>query len=50
MNPRFEAKMTMTDSQRLNGMIRAWEAGKPAFTCFAKVDKLSRAGNDRRAV
>ncbi len=27
--------------QRLNGIIRAWEAGKPAFTCFAKVDKLS---------
>jgi 4-hydroxy-2-oxoheptanedioate aldolase len=31
----------MTDSQRLNGIIRAWESGKPAFTCFAKVDKLS---------
>ncbi|MDF7775309.1 aldolase/citrate lyase family protein [Sphingomonas sp. AOB5] len=30
----------MTD-QRLNGIIRAWEAGKPAFTCFAKVDKLT---------
>lgn len=28
-------------SERLNGIIRAWEAGKPAFTCFAKVDKLS---------
>lgn len=28
-------------SNRLNGIIRAWEAGKPAFTCFAKVDKLS---------
>jgi 4-hydroxy-2-oxoheptanedioate aldolase len=28
----------MTD-QRLNGIIRAWEAGKPAFTCFAKSDK-----------
>ncbi len=27
--------------QRLNGIIRAWEAGKPAFTCFSKVDKLS---------
>ncbi|MCX8477824.1 MAG: aldolase/citrate lyase family protein [Sphingomonas sp.] len=26
--------------QRLNGIIRAWEAGKPAFTCFSKVDKL----------
>jgi 4-hydroxy-2-oxoheptanedioate aldolase len=24
---------------RLNGIIRAWEAGKPAFTCFAKLDK-----------
>jgi 4-hydroxy-2-oxoheptanedioate aldolase len=31
----------MTDQQRLNGIIRAWEAGKPAFTCFAKVDKLT---------
>jgi 4-hydroxy-2-oxoheptanedioate aldolase len=31
----------MTDQQRLNGIIRAWEAGKPAFTCFTKVDKLS---------
>ncbi len=31
----------MTDNQRLNGIIRAWEAGKPAFTCFTKVDKLS---------
>ena len=30
----------MTD-QRLNGIIRAWEAGKPAFTCFAKLDKLT---------
>jgi 4-hydroxy-2-oxoheptanedioate aldolase len=27
--------------QRLNGIIRAWEAGKSAFTCFAKVDKLT---------
>jgi len=27
--------------QRLNGIIRAWEAGKPAFTCFSKVDKLT---------
>ena len=25
--------------QRLNGIIRAWEAGKPAFSCFAKLDK-----------
>ena len=24
---------------RLNGIIRAWEAGKPAFTCFAKLDR-----------
>lgn len=31
----------MTDNQRLNGIIRAWEASKPAFTCFAKVDKLT---------
>ena len=30
----------MTD-QRLNGIIRAWEAGKPAFTCFSKLDKLT---------
>ncbi len=27
--------------QRLNGIIRAWEAGKPAFTAFSKVDKLN---------
>lgn len=26
-------------SNRLNGIIRAWEAGKPAFSCFAKADK-----------
>ncbi|TNE67813.1 MAG: aldolase [Alphaproteobacteria bacterium] len=26
-------------SNRLNGIIRAWEANKPAFTCFAKSDK-----------
>lgn len=26
-------------SKRLNGIIRMWEAGKPAFTCFAKSDK-----------
>lgn len=31
----------MTDSKRLNGVIRAWEAGKPAFTAFAKLDRLS---------
>jgi 4-hydroxy-2-oxoheptanedioate aldolase len=30
----------MSDT-RLNGIIRAWEAGKPAFTCFAKADKQS---------
>ena len=29
----------MTD--RLNGFIRAWEQGKPAFSCFAKADKLT---------
>jgi len=28
----------MTEN-RLNGIIRAWEAGKPAFTCFTKLDK-----------
>jgi 4-hydroxy-2-oxoheptanedioate aldolase len=26
-------------SNRLNGFIRAWEQGKPAFSCFAKADK-----------
>lgn len=26
---------------RLNGIIRAWEAGKPAFAAFSKVDRLS---------
>jgi len=26
-------------SERLNGIIRAWEQGKPAFTTFAKLDK-----------
>lgn len=29
----------VTNHGRLNGIIRAWEAGKPAFTCFAKLDK-----------
>ncbi|WP_439571526.1 HpcH/HpaI aldolase family protein [Sphingomonas sp.] len=28
-------------SERLNGIIRALERGKPAFTCFAKADKLT---------
>jgi 4-hydroxy-2-oxoheptanedioate aldolase len=28
----------MTDT-RLNGIIRAWEQGKPAYACFAKLDK-----------
>jgi 4-hydroxy-2-oxoheptanedioate aldolase len=28
----------MTDT-RLNGVIRAFEAGKPAFTCFTKNDR-----------
>ena len=28
----------MSDSQRLNGVIRAWEQGKPAFSAFAKLD------------
>lgn len=28
-------------SMRLNGIIKAWEAGKPAFTCFAKLDKIT---------
>lgn len=26
-------------TQRLNGVIRAFEAGKPAFACFSKLDK-----------
>jgi 4-hydroxy-2-oxoheptanedioate aldolase len=26
-------------TNRLNGIIRAWEQGKPAFTAFAKLDK-----------
>jgi 4-hydroxy-2-oxoheptanedioate aldolase len=30
----------MTDI-RLNGIIRAFESGKPAFACFAKVDRLT---------
>ncbi|MHB8284776.1 MAG: HpcH/HpaI aldolase family protein [Caulobacteraceae bacterium] len=29
----------MSDTQRLNGVIRAWEAGKPSFSAFAKLDK-----------
>jgi 4-hydroxy-2-oxoheptanedioate aldolase len=29
----------MTDTQRLNGVIRAWEQGKPVFSAFAKLDK-----------
>jgi 4-hydroxy-2-oxoheptanedioate aldolase len=33
----------MPDSQRLNGIIRAWEAGEPAFSCFAPADKLVAA-------
>jgi 4-hydroxy-2-oxoheptanedioate aldolase len=28
-------------TQRLNGIIKAWETGKPAFTCFAKLDKIT---------
>ncbi len=28
----------VTNSERLNGVIRAFESGKPAFTCFAKLD------------
>jgi 4-hydroxy-2-oxoheptanedioate aldolase len=30
----------MSDN-RLNGIIRAWEQGKPAFTAFSKIDKQS---------
>ena len=29
----------MSDVQRLNGVIRAWEAGKPVFSAFAKIDR-----------
>ena len=29
----------MTDVSRLNGIIRAWEAGQPAFGCFAQAER-----------
>jgi len=29
----------MSEIPRLNGIIRAWEAGKPAYTAFAKLDR-----------
>jgi 4-hydroxy-2-oxoheptanedioate aldolase len=29
----------MADSQRLNGVIRAWEEGRVAYSCFAKANK-----------
>ena len=29
----------MADKPRLNGVIRAWEQGKPAFSCFAQANK-----------
>jgi 4-hydroxy-2-oxoheptanedioate aldolase len=31
----------MTSTGRLNGIIGAWEAGKPAFACFTRLDKLT---------
>ena len=31
----------MTNGARLNGVIRAFEAGKPAFTAFSKIDRQS---------
>ncbi len=31
----------MADTQRLNGIIRAWEQERPAFAAFSKVDKLA---------
>ncbi len=31
----------MSTSNRLNGVIRAFESGKPAFTAFSKVDRQS---------
>jgi 4-hydroxy-2-oxoheptanedioate aldolase len=31
----------MSETQPLNGIIRAWKLGKPAFACFSKVDKLA---------
>jgi 4-hydroxy-2-oxoheptanedioate aldolase len=31
----------MSNNQRLNGIIRAWEQGKVAFTAFSKIDKQS---------
>lgn len=29
----------MSDLPRLNGIIRAWEQGRPAFSCFASTDR-----------
>jgi len=29
----------MTSASRLNGVIRAWESGKPAFASFASADR-----------
>jgi 4-hydroxy-2-oxoheptanedioate aldolase len=29
----------MMSDTRLNGIIRAWEQGKPAYMAFAKLDK-----------
>ena len=31
----------MSTANRLNGVIRAWESGKPAFTSFASADKAT---------
>lgn len=31
----------MFETQRLNGIINAWESGKPVFTAFSKVDRLA---------
>ena len=31
----------MTGASRLNGVIRAWESGKPAFASFASADRTT---------
>ena len=31
----------MTSASRLNGVIRAWESGKPAFASFASADRAT---------
>ena len=31
----------MAGASRLNGVIRAWESGKPAFASFASADRTT---------